>query len=158
MNLSTCSIEDPIPNSRIVLLKSIINKLGVNFYTNYNSQKGAELSKNPYAALTFHWRYPQSNDGETQRQVRIRGKVIKSPLKQSEQYFNSRSVESRLGAYASKQSTVLKGINESDDGRQLLESRLKQQFNKFGLDSNEYGNDVNIPLPEFWGGYILIPL
>ena len=124
----------------------------MSFYTNYNSTKGSEISANPFGALTYHWRYPhsQNSDGETQRQVRLRGRIVKSPLVESREYFHSRSEESRLGAYASKQSSVLKPHSENDDGRDTLQSRLKDAMEKYKGD--------DIPLPEFWGGYILVPL
>lgn len=124
----------------------------MSFYTNYNSSKGREISANPFGALTYHWRYPhnQNSDGETQRQVRLRGRIVKSPLVESQEYFHSRSEESRLGAYASKQSSVLKPHSENDDGRDTLQSRLKDAREKYKGD--------DIPLPEFWGGYILVPL
>lgn len=124
----------------------------MSFYTNYNSSKGREISANPFGALTYHWRYPhsQNNDGETQRQVRLRGRIVKSPLLESREYFHSRSEESRLGAYASKQSSILKPHSENDDGRDTLQSRLKDAREKYKGD--------DIPLPEFWGGYILVPL
>ncbi|TIB71500.1 hypothetical protein E3Q23_03781 [Wallemia mellicola] len=149
VNLSTVD-SNGLPDSRVVLSKSI-NRLGVSFYTNYNSSKGKEISANPFGALTYHWRYPhsQNNDGETQRQVRLRGRIVKSPLLESREYFHSRSEESRLGAYASKQSSILKPHSENDDGRDTLQSRLKDAREKYKGD--------DIPLPEFWGGYILVP-
>lgn len=151
VNLSTVD-EHGLPNSRIVLSKSI-NRLGVSFYTNYNSAKGRELASAPFASLTYHWRYPQHHsDGETQRQVRLRGRVVKSPFKESQEYFSSRSEESRLGAYASRQSTALPPLNDHDDGRQTLQRRLEDVKHKY----SSAGTDI--PTPDFWGGYILVPL
>ena len=148
VNMSTVDAHG-LPNSRIVLSKSI-NELGVSFYTNYNSAKGQELSGTPFAALTYHWRYPSTAEGETQRQVRLRGRVVKAPYKESDDYFKSRSTESKLGAYASKQSTTLCALTDNDDGRLTLQHRLDDMKNRFA-------DTLDIPTPAFWGGYILVP-
>jgi len=131
MALSTAT-SSGIPSARIVLFKQLDSR-GFIFYTNYTSRKSKELSENPNAALVFYWR-------EIHRSVRVVGKVEKVSREQSEEYFKSRPVGSQLGAWASKQSTV---IDEDD-----LTRRLKEVEEKFGDD---------VPLPEFWGGWRVVP-
>jgi len=121
------------PSARIVLLKSFDDR-GFVFYTNYQSRKGKELSENPCACLLFYW--PQ-----LWRQVRIEGEVEKIPATESEEYFQSRPLGSKLGAWASNQSEVV-------DRRETLESRFAELQKRFGED---------VPRPEHWGGYRLKP-
>jgi pyridoxamine 5'-phosphate oxidase len=130
MVLSTCTKKGK-PSSRIVLLRGLKDH-GFNFFTNYGSRKGKELKENPYASLLFYW-------PDLERQVRIEGKVVFAPAKISDEYFNSRPRISRLGAWASPQSKVLKGRKE-------LENLV-----------SEYGEKYleEIPRPKHWGGYIL---
>ena len=97
-NLSTCG-NDSIPTSRIVLLKSF-NEEGFQFFTNYTSKKGLNLSENPNASMLFFW-------DKLERQVRIEGIVEKLTQTESDKYFNSRPYESRIGAIASNQSSEL---------------------------------------------------
>ncbi len=123
-----------VPSARIVLLKGF-DARGFVFYTNYESRKGQELAENPVAALIFHW-------VELHRQVRITGAVEKVSREESDAYFQSRPRGSRLGAWASKQSSVL-------TGRAPLEVRLAELTMEFG--------EGDIPLPPFWGGYRVIP-
>lgn len=123
-----------MPSARIVLLKGF-DAHGFIFYTNYESNKGRELAENPVAALVFHW-------VELHRQVRITGAVEKVSHEESDAYFQSRPRGSRLGAWASKQSSVL-------TGRAPLEARLAALTAQFG--------EGDIPLPPFWGGYRVIP-
>ena len=125
-----------IPSSRFVLFKELDNK-GFIFYTNYTSRKSQELLENPRAALAFYWR-------EVSRQIRVVGRVEKIDSKQSEEYFKSRPVGSRLGAWASPQSSV---VGESE-----LHDRLEQVKSQFGD-----GQNADIPLPEFWGGWRVVP-
>ncbi len=130
MVLCTCTKKGR-PSSRIVLLRGL--KLhGFNFFTNYFSRKGNELKENPYASLLFYW-------PELERQVRIEGKVEIAPAKISDEYFNTRPRVSRLGAWASPQSKVLKS-------RKDLDSWVSQYGEKFTDE---------IPRPKNWGGYIL---
>ena len=112
------------------------NKDGFVFYTNLNSQKGNELKKNPKASMCFHWK-------SLLRQVRINGMVQKVSNKVADEYYNSRGYESRIGAWASKQSTVL---NNRDELLNSIEEYKKKYSNK---------NDV--PRPEHWSGWNLIP-
>ena len=98
------SDQNNFPSIRMVLLKDF-NKDGFVFYTNLNSQKGNELKKNPKASMCFHWK-------SLLRQVRINGMVQKVSNKVADEYYNSRGYESRIGAWASKQSTVLNNRDE----------------------------------------------
>lgn len=134
MSLSTVSLQGK-PSSRIVLLKGLENDK-FKFYTNYESQKGQEINVNPYACLLFFW-------AELERQVRIDGKLEKLPRLESEEYFHSRPRESQIGAYTSKQSSVI-------PGREILEERYQEL-------TKEFSEIDTIPLPENWGGYALIP-
>src|SRR5690606_26372622 len=106
------------------------------FYSNYNSRKGKELALNPYAALVFCWI-------ELERQVRIEGKVKKLPEEVSENYFQSRPRGSQIGAWASPQSRVI-------TDRSMLEDKVSEL-------EKEFANVEKLPLPQFWGGYKLIP-
>ena len=133
MSLSTCTPEGR-PSSRIVLLKEVDNN-GFVFFTNYGSRKASELEENPFAALLFHWNM-------LQRQVRIEGRIERISTKESENYFHSRGRGSQIGAWASHQSEIL-------EDRSILEARVKHFEEKF--------NNQPIPLPEFWGGYRVIP-
>jgi len=133
MTLSTAG-ENGRPSSRMVLLKGV-DEQGFRFYTNYSSRKAQELQQNPYASLCFYW-------APLERQVRIEGKVEKLSHELSKNYFHHRPRLSQLGAWASRQSTKVAS-------RKQLETsflRIKEQF-----DGKE------IPLPDFWGGYRLVP-
>ncbi|TKB47515.1 pyridoxamine 5'-phosphate oxidase [Thalassotalea mangrovi] len=133
MSVSSCSAEGQ-PSSRMVLLKSFDEK-GFVFYTNYGSRKSQELNDNNQVALLFHW-------AVLQRQVRIEGKVEKITAQESEAYFHSRGRGSQIGAWASKQS---KKIASKDELHQK-EKQFEQQF-----------SGKQVPLPEFWGGYRVVP-
>ncbi len=133
MTLATASTQGK-PSARIVLLKGVENN-GFVFFTNYNSEKGQQLNSNPFAALTFFWK-------ELERQVRIEGTVQKISLEDSTSYFNSRPYKSRVGAWVSDQSKPL-------TSRVELMKKFTWQATKF------VGQDI--PKPDFWGGYILIP-
>ena len=124
-----------IPSVRIMLLKAFDEK-GFVFFTNYASRKGMELDENPHGAILFYW-------PPLDRQVRIEGSIAKVSRKVSEEYFRSRPRESRIGAWASGQSGMLKG-------REELEQRFSTFEQKFG--------DGEIPLPPTWGGYRLNPV
>jgi pyridoxamine 5'-phosphate oxidase len=126
--------KDGCPSARTVLLKGA-DERGFVFYTNYESRKGRELAQNPKAALVFYW-------SELERQVCIAGTVEKLPREESETYFKSRPRGSRVGAWASKQSSTIRDRAE-------LEKRFHEIESRFGSG--------DIPLPEFWGGYVLRP-
>jgi len=134
MTLATADKEG-IPSARIVLLKGY-DAGGFVFFGNYLSQKGAELEKNPRACLVFFWK-------ELERQVRIQGTVSRIPAAESDAYFNSRPLESRMGAWASPQSKVI-------DSRKTIEDNL-------AAVQQQYANG-EVPRPPHWGGYRLIPL
>jgi pyridoxamine 5'-phosphate oxidase len=133
MTLATASAEGR-PSARVVLLKGL-DARGFVFYTNYESRKGAELAANPWAALVFYW-------GPLERQVRVEGRVARTSREESEAYFRSRPLGSRLGASASAQSRVL-------PDRETLERRVAELQARHG--------DGEVPLPDFWGGYRLAP-
>jgi len=134
MCLSTVNKEGK-PSSRMVYMRDIIEDNFV-FYTNYNSQKGLELAENPYASLNIHW-------GELERQIRIEGKVTKVAPEVSNAYFNARPKESKIGAWASYQSSILPSRSE-------LEKKVAEL-------KDQYKDTENIPRPGFWGGYQLTP-
>lgn len=129
MSLATVS-EDGRPNVRVVLLKGIEGNL-LEFYTNYLSKKGKELEKNPQVAVAFWW-------PELERQVRIRGHVVKLSRGENEAYFQSRPRESQIGAWVSDQSSPV-------ESREILKKKAESVTNRFD------GGDV--PTPDFWGGY-----
>ena len=129
------SDDNNSPSIRMVLLKDF-NKDGFVFYTNLNSQKGNELKNNPKAAMCFHWK-------SLLRQVRVNGTVQKVSDKVADEYYNTRGFESRIGAWASKQSTVLNNRDE------LLNS-IKDYKKK-------YDNKNEVPRPNYWSGWNLSP-
>jgi pyridoxamine 5'-phosphate oxidase len=132
MTLATADREGR-PSARVVLLKGV-DERGLVFYTNYESRKGRELAENPRAALVFYW-------SAFDRQVRIEGTVERTSREESEAYFLSRPLGSRLGAWASPQSRPI-------PGREELERRLRETGERFGEE---------VPLPESWGGYRVRP-
>jgi pyridoxamine 5'-phosphate oxidase len=132
MTLATAS-KDGVPSARIVLLKDYDEK-GFVFFTNYNSHKGRELQANPHAALVFFWK-------ELERQIRIHGSIEKISSEESDAYFFSRPIGSRIGAWASPQSAII-------DSRKMLEENVKLYTAQFG---------ENIPRPSHWGGYRVMP-
>jgi len=125
-----------IPSVRMVLLKGFDNN-GFVFYTNLNSQKGNELKDNPNATMCFHWK-------SLLRQIRIVGTLKLVDDKTADNYYNTRTYESRIGAWASKQSSVLKNRKE------LLDSL--ETFKK------KYNDKDNVPRPDYWSGWNLKPL
>ena len=133
MTLATAT-KHGIPSARTVLLRGR-DERGFVFYTDYGSQKGRELAENPNAALVFYWR-------ELDRQVRITGRVSKVSRENSNNYFRSRPVGSRLAALASRQSQAI-------PDRNVLEERFKQLA--------EHYQGLEIPMPSDWGGYRLFP-
>jgi len=132
MVLATVSGEGQ-PHARVMLLKGF-GPGGFVFYTNYRSDKARELEAQPRAALTFPWL-------ELERQVRIEGTVEKTTRNEVETYFQTRPRGSRLGAWASPQSRVIAG-------RSVLEASLAEAEARFPLE---------IPVPEHWGGYRVVP-
>jgi pyridoxamine 5'-phosphate oxidase len=135
MTLATAS-SDGIPSARIVLLKGF-DERGFIFFTNYNSFKGKNLEENPRACLVFFWK-------ELERQVRITGIVSKVSEKESDDYYNIRPKESRIGALASPQSEVI-------SSREWLEERVV-------LLTQELKGSTHIKRPQHWGGYLVKPI
>jgi pyridoxamine 5'-phosphate oxidase len=121
------------PSTRVVLIKGY-DARGIVWYTNYDSRKGQELAGNPFAALQFHW-------VELERVVRIEGRMEKISAADSDAYFHSRPLDSRIGAWASPQSQVI-------DGRTVLVTNAAKYATQFML---------NPPRPPHWGGYRLVP-
>ena len=134
LSLAT-SNKNNIPSVRMVLLKEF-NQNGFVFYTNLNSQKGNELKENPNAAMCFHWK-------SLLRQIRISGTITQVEDSVADKYYNSRGYDSRIGAWASKQSKELKNRDE-------LENSIKDFKKKFN-DEN------NVPRPNHWSGWNLLP-
>ncbi len=128
--------KEGIPSVRMVLLKGF-SKEGFVFYTNLNSKKGNEIKENPNASMCFHWK-------SLLRQIRIVGTLEQVNDKVADNYYNTRAYESRIGAWASKQSSILKSRDE------LLDS-IKNYKNK-------YKDKDNVPRPDHWSGWNLKPL
>jgi pyridoxamine 5'-phosphate oxidase len=133
MTLATAD-NDGRPSARVVLLKGV-DERGFIFFTNYDSRKGHELTENPRAALAFYW-------PDLERQVCIAGDVTKLPDAESEAYFKSRPRGSRIGAWASRQSEVVRDRAELERKWQALEAQYPGE---------------KVPKPPFWGGYVLAP-
>lgn len=134
MTLATVD-PDGRPSARIVLLKGFDDD-GFTFFTNYESRKGRELSANPNCAIHFFW-------SGLERQVHIEGQAERLSREDSEAYFRTRPEESRIGAWASKQSTTL-------SSREELEARFQELLAEFK------GKDI--PLPPTWGGFRVVPV
>ena len=132
MQIATVS-KNGFPSVRTVLLKDIINRNFV-FYTNYESRKSKEIFETGKVAICFYWK-------SINRQVRVVGEIDKIPEKVSDQYFESRSLGSRIGAWASIQSQPLKN-------RETLLKRVAEFKDKF---------DENVPRPKHWGGFKIVP-
>jgi len=132
MQIATVS-KNGFPSVRTVLLKDIINRNFV-FYTNYESRKSREIFETGKVAICFYWK-------SINRQVRVVGEIDKIPEKVSDKYFESRSLGSRIGAWASIQSQPLKN-------RETLLKRVEEFKNKF---------DENVPRPKHWGGFKIVP-
>jgi len=132
MTLATAT-PDGAPSARMVLLKGVDE--GLVFFTNYQSRKAEQLKQNPRAALCLFW-------PELERQVRVEGIVSRTSDQESEEYFNSRPPEARLGSAASPQSQVI-------PSREYLEERVVELLEKYPAG--------NVPRPPHWGGYRLVP-
>ena len=133
MNVASAT-KKGIPSSRMVLLKAYSEE-GFIFYTNYTSRKSGEILDNPIVALNFFW-------DALERQIRIEGEIKKVEKEVSDAYFNSRSRLSQLGAHASNQSQIIENYEE-----------LTDKLNSF----DEKYKDTDIPRPDHWGGFIVIP-
>ncbi|HLU76629.1 MAG TPA: pyridoxamine 5'-phosphate oxidase [Burkholderiales bacterium] len=132
MTLATADAQGR-PSARTVLLKSV-DAQGFSFYTNYDSRKGQELAANPHASLLFFW-------PELERQVRVEGRVERVSTQESDEYFHSRPLGSRIGACASPQSRVV-------ESREWLDQRMRQLSIELGEHPAR---------PTHWGGYRLTP-
>lgn len=134
MVVATATV-DGAPSARVVLCKKLIVDPGyVVFYTNYESRKARELEANPRASAVLHW-------DALSRQVRLEGRIVRSPAAESEEYFASRALDSRIGAWASLQSQPL-------DSRKTLLKRVAVEAARHG---------THVPRPPHWGGYRLWP-
>lgn len=130
--LSTVN-SNGVPSSRVLLLRDATEK-GFSFFTNYSSRKSQEIEVNHNVCMNFFW-------PEMERQVRINGSISRLSEQESDDYFNSRPYESRIGAWCSPQSQVI-------ESREVLESKIQELKKK-------YPNEV--PRPENWGGYTIVP-
>ena len=130
--LSTVN-SNAVPSSRVLLLRDATEK-GFSFFTNYSSRKSQEIEVNPNVCMNFFW-------PEMERQVRINGSISRLSEQESDDYFNSRPYESRIGAWCSPQSQVI-------ESREVLENKIQELKKKF---PNE------VPRPENWGGYTIVP-
>ena len=128
------SVSDGQPDSRVVLLKELSAE-GFVFYTNYLSTKGDQINENPRVALNFFW-------AEVERQVRVRGVAVKLGVDQARKYFETRPRDSQLGACASEQSAEVRS-------REELEAKF--------LEFERRYVDQSVPMPEYWGGYLVKP-
>ncbi|XP_029978190.1 pyridoxine-5'-phosphate oxidase [Sphaeramia orbicularis] len=126
--------KDGRPSARMVLLKGYSND-GFRFFTNYESRKGGELESNPYACLVFYWE-------PINRQIRIEGNVERIPFQNSCDYFHSRPKSSQIGAVVSRQSTPVPNRDYLRQKNAELEEKYK---------------DCEVPMPDYWGGYIVKP-
>ena len=124
-----------VPSVRMVLLKDF-NLDGFVFYTNLNSKKSRDLKSNPNASMCFHWK-------SLQRQIRIVGKINPVNINDADRYYNSRAYDSRIGAWASNQSTVLKNRDE-----------LYKNIENY---KRKYPDKNNVPRPPYWSGWNLNP-
>tara|TARA_Y100001970_G_C14182265_1_gene830471 strand:+ start:27 stop:653 length:627 start_codon:yes stop_codon:yes gene_type:complete len=129
------SNKDGVPSVRMVLLKGFSEK-GFVFYTNLNSKKSEDIKNNPHASMCFHWK-------SLLRQIRIVGKINSVSNKDADEYYNSRAYGSRIGAWASKQSSVLNNRNQ-----------LYQSIDDF---KKKYPDENNVPRPKHWSGWNLMP-
>jgi pyridoxamine 5'-phosphate oxidase len=127
--------KNGVPSARVILLKEVSER-GFIFFTNYESRKARDLAGNPNAALVFYW-------PDQERQICITGEATRIAREESEAYFKTRPRNSRLGAWASHQS-------EPIESRSDLERRWKEFEVKFPSDE--------IPMPPYWGGYVLVPV
>jgi len=133
MNIATAT-RDGIPSSRMVLLKGFSEE-GFRFFSNYCSEKGKHLEENPNIAVNFYWE-------PLHKQIRINGSVEKLSEEESTEYFHKRPRASQIGALVSRQSTPIRDSQVLEDRRIELEQKYK---------------DVEIPKPDYWGGYLVKP-
>ena len=133
MNLATVS-KVGVPSSRMVLLKDVTHK-GFTFYTNLTSKKARDIRENPNVALCFHWK-------SLKRQVRIEGIAEGVDTEEANAYFATRNRNSRVGAWASKQSQIL--LKKSDLEKRVIEFKVKFE-------------DSDVPRPAFWSGFRVVP-
>lgn len=134
MTLAT-STAGGVPSARVVLLKAF-DARGFAFFTNYDSRKGDELESNPRAALVFFW-------AALERQVRVEGRVERVDESESDAYFQMRPRSARLGAWASRQSSVVASRTALEERMRVLEA--------------DYPGETPIPRPSFWGGFRVLP-
>ncbi|XP_068085997.1 pyridoxine-5'-phosphate oxidase isoform X1 [Anabrus simplex] len=171
MCLATAS-KDGIPSGRLMLLKSFTID-GFKFYTNYESRKGRDLEENPRASLAFFWE-------PLDRQVRVHGKVEKISKDESDKYFADRPRDWQIATWASRQTTILAGFHQNNFSRMVHIATLQGEDEKLPIlqyingfltgnvcrqdlmervknEIEKYKNGKDIPRPDFWGGYILLP-
>ncbi|KAI2617562.1 pyridoxamine 5'-phosphate oxidase [Hypomontagnella submonticulosa] len=146
--LSTASLPSGRVSARMVYLKEL-DAQGFVVYSNFGtSKKAQDLATNPWASLTFWWE-------ALERQVRVEGRASRLSREESQKYFDTRVRGSRIGAWSSRQSQVLRPVEghvgeEEDDGRKMLEGWVQETEKRFE-------GEENIPVPDFWGGLRIIP-
>jgi pyridoxamine 5'-phosphate oxidase len=149
--LSTASLPSGRVSARIVYLKELDEQGGFVVYSNFGtSRKASDLASNPHASLTFWWE-------ALQRQVRVEGVTSRLPSEESQKYFDTRVRGSRIGAWASRQSQVLKPLfgQEGNNGRE--DDGRAQLVEWYGEREEQFEGQDHIPIPEFWGGLRLVP-
>lgn len=132
-------VHAPRPSARTVLLKGA-DECGFYFYSNYASRKGDELAANPWCSLSFYW-------PPLHRAVRVLGRAERMSRSASQAYFDTRPLGSRVGAWASPQSQVL-------SSREALDACVAASERQLGMPTSE---DAHVPVPEHWGGYMVVP-
>lgn len=138
MTLATVD-ADGRPSARIVLCKQVVDSGHVVFFTNYQSRKGQALAAHPYAAAVFHW-------DALERQVRIEGRILRSPPAESDAYFRTRPLPSQIGAWASEQSKPLAS-------RAQLAGQVAMASTRFAMQT--FTGQFTVPRPPHWGGFRL---
>lgn len=133
MTLATVDAQNR-PSVRVVLLKNV-DERGFTFYTNYDSHKGKDIAYNKHVSILFFW-------PELERQVRIEGVASKLSFEESELYFHSRPFASQIGAISSPQSEII-------ESRDVLDKKNKELEKKY--------EDASVPMPNYWGGYLIVP-
>ncbi|WFD29331.1 pyridoxal 5'-phosphate synthase [Malassezia sp. CBS 17886] len=144
---SAWRVDAPRPSTRMVLLKRADDR-GFQFFTNYESRKSAELEANPWCSLTFYWH-------KIHRSVRVLGRAVRLPRAESQAYYDSRPVGSRIGAWASPQSRVLTSRHELTERLDACKERF--HVPNAATMNADVPDSIPVPLPAHWGGFLVVP-